>query len=85
MSLLTNGGKIDISTICKINGLDQPVWFNKDYTTNVLSLGLLSEKYHITYDSKQKSDAFIVHRPGIRNSDSQKNLLDYFQYIFLKL
>ena len=34
-------------------------WVDEDAMTSVLSLGLLSDKYHVTYDNK-KEDAFIV-------------------------
>ena len=34
-------------------------WVDEDAMTSVLSLGLLADKYHVTYDNK-KEDAFIV-------------------------
>lgn len=49
----------------------QIVWFHQDYITNVLSLALLKNQFHITYDSHQDA-AFIVHRPRKRNM--------YFRY-----
>ena len=63
MSMATNGGVIDTYTQCKVKGLDQPVWFSPQYITNILSLGLLSRLFRITYDSAETS-SFIVHRPN---------------------
>ena len=39
-----------------------PVTFNQDAVANILSLGNLSDKYRVTYDSA-KEDAFLVHTP----------------------
>ena len=66
MTLSTNGGTITTNKQCKLDNLDQEVWFNKKFITNVLSLAMLKNKYRITYDSN-KDGAFVVHRPNKTN------------------
>ena len=61
MTLLTNGGQITTRNQCRVQNLDQPVWYDSKFITNILSLGLLKAKYRITYDSSQSGE-FIVHR-----------------------
>ena len=65
MALVTNGGVIESSMVCTVKGLgDQTVHFHDSYISNILSLGLLKQRYRITYDSTSDDGAFVVHRPG---------------------
>ena len=52
--------------MCRVKGLDQPVWFHPEYITNVLSYRMLKDKYKITCDTSVE-DSFTVHRPGRDN------------------
>ena len=83
MTLIGNGGKISTNKQCRILNLDtnQSVWFHQDYITNVLSLALLKQQFHITYDSHQDG-AFVVHRSGKKNlyfrcHDNGLHLINY--------
>lgn len=66
MTLNGNGGKIYTRFKCNIKNLDQEVWYNGKYITNVMSLSMIARYYHVTYDSS-KDKAFIIHRPGKPN------------------
>ena len=61
MHLATNGG-----TLITTKEADLPhwgkVWFKDQAITNIFSYAEMSDKYRITYDSKD-DDAFIVHLP----------------------
>jgi hypothetical protein len=48
-----------IGRIADINGFTDPVWYSKRAITNILSLAIVGEQYHVTYDSHDA--AFIVH------------------------
>ena len=63
MVINTNGGSRTTQQMCKVKGLNQPVWFHPEYITNVLSYNLLKERYRITSDTGVE-DVFIVHRPN---------------------
>ena len=66
MSLLTNGGHFTTNYKCKVQYIYQQVWFNNNYITNVLSLGIIILDYRVTYDSN-KCGSFIVNRPPKSN------------------
>ena len=82
MTLVSNGGTLTTNLKCDIQNLYQPVWYHKDFITNILSLHLLKQKYHISYDSKEDGGVFIGHRPG--KSDLQfkphSSGLHYYQH-----
>jgi hypothetical protein len=58
--LKSNGGSMKISRIADIEGFTDPVWYSKRAITNIISLAIAGEQYHVTYDSHDA--AFIVHR-----------------------
>lgn len=66
MYINTNTVSITTNKICRVKGLDQPVWFHPEYITNVLSYRILKDKYKITCDTSVE-DSFNVHRPGKDN------------------
>ena len=60
LNMGTNNGAKKLNQECDIPGLDDlEVWFNEGGICTVLSLGKMSDQYHITYDNA-KEDAFLV-------------------------
>ncbi len=58
--LKTNRGKLRTNQQGYVKGIGW-VWYHPNAITNILSLGLIENKYRITYDSNKKSK-FIVHK-----------------------
>ncbi len=58
--LKTNGGKLRTNKQGYVKGVGW-VWYHPDAKTNILSLGLLENKYRVTYNSN-KGSVFIVHK-----------------------
>ena len=63
MCINTNAGSRTTNKMCRVKGLDQPVWFHPEYIINVSSFVLLKKQFRITYDCT-KGGAFVVHRSG---------------------
>ena len=57
-----NAGMIQVSKKGMFGNI--PVWYHPKGVANILSLKILKEKYHVTYDSNVKGGVFKVKTPG---------------------
>ena len=59
----SNGGVLKTNLRAYMKGKDNiEVWFCEDAITNILSLGKMTERFRVSYDS-HKGGAFVVHKP----------------------
>ena len=63
MHVYCNSGKLIIRTVADCPGFGE-VWFHRGGIANILSLSLVKEMLHITYDSAmgKYANTFVVHK-----------------------
>jgi hypothetical protein len=58
----TNAGIFEAEYTAELTWTDMKVWFDPNGVANVLSMGMLQDKYQVRYDNS-KEDTFFVETP----------------------
>ena len=60
LHLQSNGGTMTVHRVAEIGDGKTKVWFSKKAITNILSLKMVHELYHVSYDCEHGQ--FVIHR-----------------------